>query len=84
MNSVYFSFLLLSYIKASISIDTPLRFVFILCYLLYKIHPENVCTHRTILMIKYINHNEKQGSKLHKIQGERGGAMIGKSHPANF
>ena len=31
-----------------------------------------------------INHNEKQGSKLHKIQGERGGAMIGKSHPANF
>jgi len=32
-----------------------------------------------------INHNEKQGSKLHKIQGEGGGgAMIGKSHPVNF
>lgn len=59
MNSVFFSFLLLSYIKASITIDTPLYFVFILHYLLYKIYPENVCTYRTILMIKYITQAEK-------------------------
>lgn len=59
MYSVFFSFLLLSYIKTSITIDTPLHFVFILYYLLYKIYPENVCTYRTILMIKYITQTEK-------------------------
>lgn len=31
-----------------------------------------------------VNQKENQGSKYHKIQDEREGAMIGKSHPEDF